>query len=291
MSSGSGSSGRVAPLYALEDPSLPKPWRVLVDGITGYLYYWNSYTNVTQYERPMAAPLPLVGPWVPDQAYFDDPFARPNAISMALSNSMPAPAAWSSSPAPTPTSSWAAMPTSRVAPSGPSSSSAAWLTTPGATKPGPVYQPLALTLAAATMSTTAATPSFPIYDDSDDPLGWFNSCEQFFWRQRTLESDKPGWHRITSPGTHIRGSGSWNATSVRSRGHSSRSCASSALVPSQQWRLLLPRLSCPHRRHRPCHQGQPSPLPLTPRAMSRRGWLLRDRRRRLSTCRLQHAIS
>ncbi|ONM01124.1 Transcription factor TFIIE alpha subunit [Zea mays] len=59
MSSGSGSSGRVAPLYALEDPSLPKPWRVLVDGITGYLYYWNSYTNVTQYERPMAAPLPL----------------------------------------------------------------------------------------------------------------------------------------------------------------------------------------------------------------------------------------
>ncbi|ONM01128.1 Transcription factor TFIIE alpha subunit [Zea mays] len=60
MSSGSGSSGRVAPLYALEDPSLPKPWRVLVDGITGYLYYWNSYTNVTQYERPMAAPLPLI---------------------------------------------------------------------------------------------------------------------------------------------------------------------------------------------------------------------------------------
>ncbi|ONM01129.1 Transcription factor TFIIE alpha subunit [Zea mays] len=109
MSSGSGSSGRVAPLYALEDPSLPKPWRVLVDGITGYLYYWNSYTNVTQYERPMAAPLPLVGPWVPDQAYFDDPFARPNAISMALSNSMPAPAAWSSSPAPTPTSSYSAF--------------------------------------------------------------------------------------------------------------------------------------------------------------------------------------
>jgi hypothetical protein len=30
-------------------------------------------------------------------------------------------------------------------------------------------------------------------------------------------------------------------------------------------------LSCPHRRHRPRHQGQPSPLPLTPRAMSKKG--------------------
>jgi hypothetical protein len=39
------------------------------------------------------APLPLVGPWVPDQAYFDDLFARLNAINMALSSSMPAPAA------------------------------------------------------------------------------------------------------------------------------------------------------------------------------------------------------
>jgi hypothetical protein len=33
-------------------------------------------------------------------------------------------------------------------------------------------------------------PSFPIYDGSGDPLGWFNGCEQFFWSQRTLESDK-----------------------------------------------------------------------------------------------------
>jgi hypothetical protein len=37
MSSGSGSSGRAAPLYAPEDPSLPKLWRGLVDDITGYL--------------------------------------------------------------------------------------------------------------------------------------------------------------------------------------------------------------------------------------------------------------
>jgi hypothetical protein len=128
MLSGSGSSGRAAPLYAPEDPSLPKLWRGLVDGITGYLYYWNPYTNVTQYERPMATPLPLVGPWVPDQAYFDDLFARLNAISMALSSSMPAPVAWPLSPAPAPTSSWAAIPTSCVAPSGSSSSPVAWMT-------------------------------------------------------------------------------------------------------------------------------------------------------------------
>jgi hypothetical protein len=61
---------------------------------------------------------------------------------------------------------------------------------PGATIPGPVYQSLASTLAATTMSTTVAAPSFPIYDGSGDPLGWFNGYEQFFWSQRTLESDK-----------------------------------------------------------------------------------------------------
>ncbi|XP_024977694.1 DEAD-box ATP-dependent RNA helicase 46-like isoform X1 [Cynara cardunculus var. scolymus] len=41
-----------APRYAPEDPTLPKPWKGLVDGKTGYLYYWNPETNVTQYERP-----------------------------------------------------------------------------------------------------------------------------------------------------------------------------------------------------------------------------------------------
>ncbi|KAK6913092.1 DEAD/DEAH box helicase domain, partial [Dillenia turbinata] len=40
------------PRYAPEDPTLPKPWRGLVDGNTGYLYFWNPETNVTQYERP-----------------------------------------------------------------------------------------------------------------------------------------------------------------------------------------------------------------------------------------------
>lgn len=41
--------------YAPEDPNLPKPWRGLVDGKTGYVYYWNPETNVTQYERPTAS--------------------------------------------------------------------------------------------------------------------------------------------------------------------------------------------------------------------------------------------
>lgn len=43
------------PRYAPEDPTLPKPWRGLVDGKTGYLYFWNPETNVTQYERPVAS--------------------------------------------------------------------------------------------------------------------------------------------------------------------------------------------------------------------------------------------
>lgn len=45
------------PRYAPEDPSLPKPWKGLVDGRTGYLYFWNPETNVTQYERPVSRPL------------------------------------------------------------------------------------------------------------------------------------------------------------------------------------------------------------------------------------------
>ncbi|XP_052195581.1 ATP-dependent RNA helicase-like protein DB10 [Diospyros lotus] len=43
------------PRYAPEDPTLPKPWRGLVDGKTGFLYFWNPETNVTQYERPVAS--------------------------------------------------------------------------------------------------------------------------------------------------------------------------------------------------------------------------------------------
>ncbi|KAL3526408.1 hypothetical protein ACH5RR_011064 [Cinchona calisaya] len=41
--------------YAPEDPTLPKPWKGLVDDSTGYLYFWNPETNVTQYERPVSS--------------------------------------------------------------------------------------------------------------------------------------------------------------------------------------------------------------------------------------------
>uniref|UniRef100_A0A7N1A6T8 RNA helicase n=1 Tax=Kalanchoe fedtschenkoi TaxID=63787 RepID=A0A7N1A6T8_KALFE len=45
-----------APQFAPEDPTLPKPWKGLVDGTTGYLYFWNPETNATQYERPTSQP-------------------------------------------------------------------------------------------------------------------------------------------------------------------------------------------------------------------------------------------
>ncbi|KAG2295323.1 hypothetical protein Bca52824_041992 [Brassica carinata] len=44
--------------YAPEDHSLPKPWKGLVDDRTGYLYFWNPETNVTQYERPTSSQPP-----------------------------------------------------------------------------------------------------------------------------------------------------------------------------------------------------------------------------------------
>ncbi|GAV67952.1 DEAD domain-containing protein/Helicase_C domain-containing protein/WW domain-containing protein [Cephalotus follicularis] len=46
------------PRYAPEDPTLPKPWKGLVDGKTGYLYFWNPETNITQYERPTSSAPP-----------------------------------------------------------------------------------------------------------------------------------------------------------------------------------------------------------------------------------------
>ncbi|CAN6993060.1 unnamed protein product [Brassica rapa subsp. trilocularis] len=44
--------------YAPEDHSLPKPWKGLVDDLTGYLYFWNPETNVTQYDRPATSSHP-----------------------------------------------------------------------------------------------------------------------------------------------------------------------------------------------------------------------------------------
>ncbi|XP_062005459.1 uncharacterized protein LOC133722599 [Rosa rugosa] len=40
------------PWYAPADPTLPSPWRGLIDGSSGSLYYWNPETHQTQYERP-----------------------------------------------------------------------------------------------------------------------------------------------------------------------------------------------------------------------------------------------
>lgn len=52
------SASSSGPRYAPDDPTLPKPWKGLVDGNTGYLYFWNPDTNVTQYDRPVATSLP-----------------------------------------------------------------------------------------------------------------------------------------------------------------------------------------------------------------------------------------
>ncbi|CAA7028775.1 unnamed protein product [Microthlaspi erraticum] len=38
--------------YAPEDPNVPWPWIGLVDMSSGYLYFWNTQTGVTQWQRP-----------------------------------------------------------------------------------------------------------------------------------------------------------------------------------------------------------------------------------------------
>ncbi|XP_021311505.1 DEAD-box ATP-dependent RNA helicase 14 isoform X3 [Sorghum bicolor] len=55
MESSASAPASKGPRYAPPDPTLPKPWRGLIDGNTGYLYFWNPETKVTQYERPVAA--------------------------------------------------------------------------------------------------------------------------------------------------------------------------------------------------------------------------------------------
>nr|XP_010924123.1 DEAD-box ATP-dependent RNA helicase 40 [Elaeis guineensis] len=79
--SASASSSR--PRYAPEDPTLPKPWKALVDGSTGYLYYWNPETNVTQYERPVTE-LPPPPPLLPPPP----PHPPPKSASVAVSSSV-----------------------------------------------------------------------------------------------------------------------------------------------------------------------------------------------------------
>jgi ATP-dependent RNA helicase DDX5/DBP2 len=65
MASSASAPASTGPRYAPPDPTLPKPWRGLIDGNTGYLYFWNPETKVTQYERPVAAvPAPQSQPLV-----------------------------------------------------------------------------------------------------------------------------------------------------------------------------------------------------------------------------------
>nr|XP_043634800.1 ATP-dependent RNA helicase-like protein DB10 [Erigeron canadensis] len=64
----------VGPRYAPPDPTLPKPWKGLVDGRTGNLYFWNPVTNVTQYQRP-------AGPKDPDPPQEDSTVPVSSTVS------------------------------------------------------------------------------------------------------------------------------------------------------------------------------------------------------------------
>ncbi|KAJ0919274.1 putative RNA helicase [Helianthus annuus] len=57
--SAEGASDSSAPRYAPPDPTLPEPWKGLIDGSSGVMYYWNPETNITQYEKPAAVPPPV----------------------------------------------------------------------------------------------------------------------------------------------------------------------------------------------------------------------------------------
>ncbi|KAL6970188.1 RNA helicase [Sarracenia purpurea var. burkii] len=61
-------SASIGPRYAPDDPTLPKPWKGLIDGSTELLYYWNPETNVTQYEKPSTLPPPLASASAPKLA-------------------------------------------------------------------------------------------------------------------------------------------------------------------------------------------------------------------------------
>ncbi|XP_006663114.1 DEAD-box ATP-dependent RNA helicase 40-like [Oryza brachyantha] len=84
------------PRYAPDDPTLPAPWKGLIDGST--LYYWNPDTNETQYERPVAAapPLPMGPPPVtstpmPTSASgaFSQPSIQLNQVGQVSQNERP----------------------------------------------------------------------------------------------------------------------------------------------------------------------------------------------------------
>ncbi|KAH1208973.1 DEAD-box ATP-dependent RNA helicase 40 [Glycine soja] len=66
MATAEAASAGLGPRYAPDDPTLPQPWKGLIDGSTGLLYYWNPETNVTQYEKPTppvpSGPAPSLAP-------------------------------------------------------------------------------------------------------------------------------------------------------------------------------------------------------------------------------------
>lgn len=59
MANVEAASAAAGPRYAPDDPTIPKPWKVLIDGSTGLTYYWNPETNITQYEKPAGATAPV----------------------------------------------------------------------------------------------------------------------------------------------------------------------------------------------------------------------------------------
>lgn len=73
------SAASLGPRYAPDDPTLPKPWKGLIDGSMGVLYYWNPETNVTQYEKPAGLPPPQLP--VPPSAVSTTPKLAPIAVA------------------------------------------------------------------------------------------------------------------------------------------------------------------------------------------------------------------
>lgn len=70
--------------YAPEDITLPKPWKGLVDDRTGFLYFWNPETNVTQYERPTPPKFPA--PSLSSSVQVQQSSFGPNGSSYAPAN-------------------------------------------------------------------------------------------------------------------------------------------------------------------------------------------------------------